>query len=225
LSGGWDNLHLWDVSSGKLRKTLDKRTSLVHSLALSADGRWALSGGWDKTPQLWEMSSGKCARTFKGHTNKVESVVLSADGRWALSGSLDKTVRLWELSSGNCIRVFRGHTNKVTSVALSADGRWALSGSADGTFRVWELEWDYEFPEQKDWDEGARPHLENFLTLHCAVKEGGLARVGKPTWSQEEFQELLLDLQYRGYGWLRSEGVRRQLGKMTAEWQGPPPMP
>ena len=31
-------------------------------------------------------------------------------------------------------------------------------------------------------------------------------------------------MQHRGYGWLRPEGVRRELEKMTAEWQGPPKM-
>jgi hypothetical protein len=38
-------------------------------------------------------------------------------------------------------------------------------------------------------------------------------------------QTILIDFQYRGYGWLRPEGVRRQLEKMTAEWQRPPRMP
>jgi hypothetical protein len=99
-----------------------------------------------------------------------------------------------------------------------------LSGS--GThLRLWELEWDYEFPERKNWDEGARPHLENLLTLHCAVGEDRSTRVGKPAWTEENFQKLLMNLQYCGYGWLRPEGVRRQLEKMTAEWRGPSPMP
>jgi hypothetical protein len=86
------------------------------------------------------------------------------------------------------------------------------------------LDWDYEFPEPKDWDEGAKPCLEIFLTLHCAVGEDGFARVGKPAWAEEDFQKLLIDLQYRGFGWLRPEGVRHQLEKMQTEWKGPPSM-
>ena len=34
-----------------------------------------------------------------------------------------------------------------------------------------------------------------------------------------------LDFRNCGNCWLRSKGVRRQLEKMTAEWQGPPKMP
>jgi WD40 repeat protein len=131
---------------------------------------------------------------------------------------------MWDLCSGRCVKTIEGHTKSISSVALSADGRWALSGS--GThLRLWELEWDYEFPERKNWDEGARPHLEIFLTLHCAVGGDGVTRVGKPNWKDEDFQKLLTDLQYRNYGWLRPEGVRRELEKMTAEWQGPQPSP
>ena len=78
------------------------------------------------------------------------------------------------------------------------------------------------FPNNRIWDEGAKPCLETFLTLRCEMGEDGLNRVGKPTWAEEDFQNLLVELQYRGFGWLRPEGVCQQLEKMTAEWKGPP---
>jgi WD40 repeat protein len=123
------------------------------------------------------------------------------------------------------LKTFEGHAEAVTSVAFSEDGRWALSGSSDKSLRVWELEWDYDFPKQTDWDERALPHLDNFLTLRCALDDDTFGRVGKPNWNEGDFQKLLVDLQFRGCGWLRRQGVRYQLEKMTAEWQGPPPLP
>ena len=100
-----------------------------------------------------------------------------------------------------------------------------MSGSHDETIRLYEFDWDYEFPGWSDWDEGARPYLEIFLTMHCPYGPDGLSRVGKPVWNNEDFEKLLKDLQYRGYGWLRPEGVRKKLEEMTANWQGPPPLP
>jgi WD40 repeat protein len=225
LSGGFDTtVRLWKVSSGKCIRTFKGHWKEVESVALSADGQRAISaGGWDHTLRVWEVRSGKCLRIIEGRTEKVSAVALSADGRWAFSGNRDGTLRLWDLSTGECIRTFEGHTNSVTSVALSLDGRWALSGSEDKTIRLWELEWDYDFPEQRDWDDSSGPYLDIFLSLHCAVGEDGFSRVGKPAWTEGDFQNLLVDLQYRGYGWLRPEGVRRQLEKMAAEWQVPPP--
>jgi len=121
---------------------------------------------------------------------------------------------------------------------VSADGRWVISGSADSTVRVWELDWELEAPAPVDWDEAARPHLENFLTLQTPsgqLPQGGepsreeiasaLTRRGKPKWTERDFEQLLYSLGCAGYGWLRPEGVRGELDKMAANWQGPPPLP
>ena len=55
------------------------------------------------------------------------------------------------------------------------------------------------------------------------IDKDGISRIGKPQWSGEDFDGLIQQLQYSGYGWLKPEGVRRELEKMTAAWQGPLP--
>ena len=240
LSGSDDNtLRLWEVSSGHCRRTFEGHTQGVESVSLSADGRYALSGSGDNTLRLWEVSSGHCLRTFEGHTSQVTSVFLSTDGRYALSGSGDNTLRLWEVSSGHCLRTFEGHTQEVTSVSLSADGRYALSGSRDKTVGLWTLDWELEDNEPADWDEGAKPYLETFLAQQTPYAgtlpqdreptEGEitlcLTRRGRPIWTDADFQRLLDALGCAGFGWLRPEGVRWELEKMAAAWQGPPRLP
>lgn len=218
LSGGEDKtLRLWDAADGRVLRVFEGHNDWVHAVALSADGRWALSGSKDWTIRLWDVATGRCARVFKGHSGAVTCVGLSSDGRWVLSGSRDKTVRLWEAASGACVRTLAGHTAPVSSVFLSADSRWAISGGEDGTMRLWELDWDYQFPGWADWDAGARPYLETFLALHTPLAEDGVAASGPPAWTEARFQELLGELQQRGFGWLRAEGVRRELEKMVAQ--------
>lgn len=120
-------------------------------------------------------------------------------------------------------RTFEGHTSFVTSVAISSDGKYALSGSRDETLRLWYLDWDYEFPDETDWDEGARPYLGVFLILHSGGRNW-LGRWKRPRWTDDDFNKLLKELQYRGFGWLRPEGVRKKLEEMSTNWQGPPPL-
>ncbi|MDW8102829.1 MAG: WD40 repeat domain-containing protein [Anaerolineae bacterium] len=110
----------------------------------------------------------------------------------------------------------------MTSIAFSPDGQYALSGSEDQTLRLWALDWEWGFPELADWDEGARPYLEIFLKLHTPYGPDGLSRAGPPQWTEEDFQKLLHELSLRGFGWLRPEGVRRELEKMARErgWKG-----
>jgi len=226
LSGSVDKtLRLWDLATGEFIRAFKGHTWWVSSVAITADARYGLSGSVDKTLRLWDLATGECIRAFEGHTKDVSSVAITADARYGLSGSGDNTFRLWDLATGECIRAFEGHTKDVSSVAVTADARYALSGSLDNTLRLWEFEWQYEFPDPVDWDEGARSYLETFLTLHCPYGEDGINRVGSPVWDDNDFKKLIRDLENRGYGWLRPEGVRKKLEEMTVNWQGPPPLP
>lgn len=121
----------------------------VMSVALSPDGRHALSSGHDHTIRLWDLETGQEVRRFEGHTECVWCVVFSPDGRRALSGSgthfafgqvKDPTVRLWDVATGKELRRLPGHTKAVRGVAFSPDGRRALSGGEDWTLRLWDLE-------------------------------------------------------------------------------------
>jgi len=229
LSGSGDKtLRLWQVATGRCLRTFEGHTSWVSSVCLSADGRFALSGSGDKALRLWQVATGRCLHTFEGHTDGVSSVCLSADGRFALSGSGDKTLRLWQVATGRCLRTFEGHTNWVRSVCLSTDGRWALSGGGDKALWLWQMDWELETRDPATWNEGALPYLKTFLTLHAPylspdpTAPGGLVRRGKPSWSEQDFQDLIRQLQCAGYGRLRPEGIRTRLEELTQseEWGG-----
>ena len=72
-------------------------------MALSADGKTALTGSQDKTARLWETATGKPIGPPLQHQDEVVAVALSADGKTALTGSYDKTARLWETATGKPI--------------------------------------------------------------------------------------------------------------------------
>ena len=111
----------------------------VLAVALSPDGRRALTGSDDKTARLWDLDSGTEIQRLEGHDLGVLAVALSPDGRRALTGSYDSTARLWDLDGGTEIRSLEGHDLGVLAVALSPDGRRALTGSYDSTARLWDL--------------------------------------------------------------------------------------
>lgn len=110
----------------------------IQSVAISPDGRFALSAGLENTVKLWEIASGREIRTFTGHSAIVSSVVFSPNGRHALSGSYDGSLRLWDIATGVTIYAFKGHSFGVTSIAISQDGRRALSGGGYEV-KLWDL--------------------------------------------------------------------------------------
>jgi WD40 repeat protein len=50
------NLRLWDLASGKELRQFRGHTAPVLSLALSADGRFLVSGSADNTMRLWQVA-------------------------------------------------------------------------------------------------------------------------------------------------------------------------
>jgi WD40 repeat protein len=100
LSGGASDdrtVRVWELATGHCLHTLQGHTGSVRSVAVTADGALALSGGRDGTVRVWELATGRCLRTLEAHTGSVTSVAVSADGHLALSSGNDGTVRVWEI--------------------------------------------------------------------------------------------------------------------------------
>jgi uncharacterized protein YjbI with pentapeptide repeats len=112
----------------------------VAALAVTLDGRCAVSASIDKTLKVWDLETGAELRTLRGHSGQVRGVAVTPDGMHAVSASTDKTLKVWDLRTGVELRTFAGHSGPVYSVAVTPDGRRAVSVSGDGTLKVWDLE-------------------------------------------------------------------------------------
>jgi len=114
------------------------------SVALSADGRIAVSGGEDEMVRVWEVATGRCLHVLTDHAglpvpmhDHVFAVAISADGQVAVSGG-ENGARVWDTASGRCLRTLHALTPFLGSIALSADGRVALTGRS-GDARLWDV--------------------------------------------------------------------------------------
>ncbi len=226
LAGSEDRTaRLWNLATGECLRSFQGHADWINSVALSPNNRMALTGAKDWTARLWDVTSGACKLILKGHEGPVTSVCFSSDGRWALTGSKDRTVRLWELERGTCVHVFEGHAGGVNSVFLSPDCRWMLSAGEDWCLRLWQLDWEYDFPGWKDWDDAARPFLETFLVMRTPTNNNGETTGGPLEWNSVEFHGLMRELQNHGLGYLRAQEVRHELERMAMAWEGPPQLP
>jgi WD40 repeat protein len=135
---------LWpalDAPGGALRRTLVGHSSFVVGVAMSADGRKAVSASHDRTLKVWALESGRLLHTLEGHAGEVMQVAVSADGRRAVSASNDRTLKVWDLESWQLLRTLKLYPYELCRrVAVSADGRLAVSDSSATPLTVWELE-------------------------------------------------------------------------------------
>lgn len=128
-----------------LERKFDGHEDWINSVAISPDGKWAVSGSGGPTKgntavNIWDMETGDCLATLKGHTNQVRSVAITPDGNRILSASFDKSVRVWDAKSGQELAKLDGHKVVANSVNALQDNVHALSsGGGDGTLKIWNL--------------------------------------------------------------------------------------
>lgn len=111
----------------------------VFMVAVTPDGRRALTTGIDGTLRTWNLASGAEVSRIQAHEDWAVGLVLSPDGKQAVTSGNDATIRLWDLETDEEVRRFEGHTDAVWSVTYSSDGKRLLTGSHDKTMRLWNV--------------------------------------------------------------------------------------
>jgi WD40 repeat protein len=123
-----------------LVRTLEGHSFYVYGVAVTPDGKLAVSASGDNTLEVWDLKTGGALRTLEGHSDSVHGVAVMPDGKRAVSGSWDHTLKVWDLETGVALRTLKGHSASVYGVAVTPDGKRVVSASEDKTLKVWDLE-------------------------------------------------------------------------------------
>jgi len=158
---------MWDLKNGVALQTLKGHNSYIRAVAITADGKSAISGSQDNTCIVWDLKSGESVQILKGHTSNVSAVAIIADGKRAISSSWDNTCIVWDLINGEVLA--RAFTNSPISrfifspnyillgctsgevVILSADKELLNPGVAITTIKqIWDFEFNRYLPLSAD---------------------------------------------------------------------------
>jgi WD40 repeat protein len=142
---GAGTLFVWSLEGGPNKLVLQGHTGEVRSVALTPDGRYAISISAGVTAakelRVWNLRTAQNICAVGAHPDEIlRSVVLTPDGHWAVSASHNGALRVWDLARGLHEHLLSGHTNDVRCLAITRDGRCVASASDDGPLRVWGLE-------------------------------------------------------------------------------------
>ena len=108
-------------------------SDLAGTVAISPDGKYVVTGSWDKTARLWDARTGKEIRQFIGHTDCVDIVAFSPDGSNILTSGCGSTTKLWDTTSGAELRQFDG-----AAAAYSTDGKIVLT-TVENSVSLWDV--------------------------------------------------------------------------------------
>lgn len=138
-AGNAAEVWVFDVETGQLLHTLSLHTGHISAVAMTADGRLAVSGGEDGRVVAWHPRDRRIVQLFTSPRDHVYYVAVSEDGRLALSGTADGVVAAWDIGSGRTIGRWEAHSGAVLDVAVSADRRYGLSRGQDVSVKIWDL--------------------------------------------------------------------------------------
>ncbi len=126
------------LAAGTAEAQLRGHGGPVRSVAVSADGKSAISGSFDTSAIRWSFERNAAEQVLRFHESAVNAVAVLEDDR-QVTGGEDGKVAIWKSGIPAPERTFEGHTAPVVSLAVSPDGNVIASASWDRSIRLWPL--------------------------------------------------------------------------------------
>jgi len=115
---GDEQLALYEVATGQLRRFLGKKDSIDDPFDIEIESiLGAEFDTWDATP----------------------AIAVSPDFALVAMAQFNGRIGIWDIAQGKRIAVLPGHRGRVRCLAFSTDGKRLASGSEDTTILIWDL--------------------------------------------------------------------------------------
>jgi cytochrome c len=131
-------LPLLALASGAVQAQLRGHGGPVRAVAISPDGKHAVSGSFDTSAIRWSLERNVAEQVMRFHDDAVNAVLWLKDGRIVTAGA-DAHIAIWTPGRQEPDKVLNGHSGPIVDLAVSTDGKMLASASWDHTVRLWPL--------------------------------------------------------------------------------------
>lgn len=147
MSSGFDsqgpNAFVWNLTASDPSTNpivLRGHQSDIREVAISSDGRWAATAGWDNKTLLWDLKSQNRDKPTKEllFSDRASAVAFSPDDRWLVTTSADGSLYVVDMNAPNQeYSPIYGHRGRILQLEFRRDGQRFITIGEDQTTKVW----------------------------------------------------------------------------------------
>lgn len=110
----------------------------INSVALSPNGRYALSGSSDYTALFWDTNTAQVIHRFV-HPSRVTKVALDSTGKYAFSAGSQRQSSIWDLKTGKEVSrlQYQSRSKIFSAVTFSNDSTQIFTGTPGRLLNRW----------------------------------------------------------------------------------------
>ncbi|MYF99780.1 sigma-70 family RNA polymerase sigma factor [Candidatus Poribacteria bacterium] len=154
-----DPLHLWDVTTGKLLKTLTKNPRFWGFLKFSNNGKTLACQTRDNDIELWDVATKTLRITigekFKSpipYESEIHAIAFSSDSKRIAVANYKGEIQIWDVNTGDELFSFhKGHTYGLRELAFSQNSRTLAAGQGDA-IQLWDTHNFTQLPKRINTD-------------------------------------------------------------------------
>jgi RNA polymerase sigma factor (sigma-70 family) len=137
-TGGWDEIRLWDLATGKLLREIrdGNRTKEWCALVFAPDGRWVAGAGRESVC-IWDTATGRRLRELPA---SGQTIACSKDGKLLAASLGNGSIAVWNTATGKQTAELRqGNADRFFSIAFTADDTGLVTLSESRRVCHWDL--------------------------------------------------------------------------------------
>ncbi|TNE50927.1 MAG: hypothetical protein EP343_06305 [Deltaproteobacteria bacterium] len=134
-----NNVHLWDVKTGRLITKLEGHGHSVMSVEFNTAGTHLVTASLDNTVRIWSLRTRKVEHVFHKHNRGINSARFDPTGAFVVSAGRDGMLLVWNVTKGTQVRSWKATKGEPTQLAFHPQGKLWVVGDNLGNLhaRTW----------------------------------------------------------------------------------------
>lgn len=140
LTASYDGtVKIWSLKDFKQINSLDGHKNKVLDIAISHNGKYALTSDVTGTIILWNLSRKKIIKKFNDFNKSVNALAFSKNDLYFAAGGMNEKIIVWTLKSQEKFHTFTA-TARINTLAFSPINEAIIAvGNRDKTIQLWNI--------------------------------------------------------------------------------------